>query len=208
MRKSNQLIRSSWGVQNPVMDIRRHKWNLLFLAAATMVAMVTVAYLWLYHDRGPTSEEFRVYSSLLDRFDADEHLRRNDLALLSHTLETPDTQSDGWIPAELLSDRSQPPSEFVSFCGYLCGQDFAKKNLVVWWLRPSTAEFAFSVVAEGNHSQMYTGQYEVAVTRVGFNTLRTRAVLEYTADCIMSVCAKSGSAYFVKEHGIWRVEHY
>ncbi len=71
------------------MNIRRHKWNLLSLAALAMVAMVTVAYLWLDYDRGPTSEEFRVYSSLLDRFAADEHLRRNDLALLSHTLELP-----------------------------------------------------------------------------------------------------------------------
>ena len=199
------MIRSSREGRNLPMEIRRHKWTLLFLflAAIAVVLMAAVVYLLRYSDRGPTSEEFRVYSALLDRLGADEHEGRSSLALVGRTLELSDPHPESWIPTELRSDRFQPPSDFVSFCGHLCGRDFVRKNLVVWWLRPNTTEFPFSTVKDSN-----TEQYEVAVTRVGFNFLRTRAVLSFAAGCIMSACGKSGDAFFVKQRGIWRLDHY
>lgn len=180
----------------------------LFLAAIAMVALVTVVYLWRYSGRGATSEEFWVYGALLNRFADDEHIRRNDVFLVRQTLELPDPEYPNWIPPELRSDRRQPPWEFVSFCGHVCGWDFVRKNLVVWTLTPNTADLGFSLVEEGNRSQIMTEQSDVAVTRVGFNVLRTRAVLSYASDCIMSACGKSGDAYLVKEHGVWRVDRY
>ena len=71
------------------MDIRRQKWALLFVAAIAVASMVTVVYLSRYSDRGPTSEEFRVYSALLDRVRADEHVDMAVLHLWDRRLNCP-----------------------------------------------------------------------------------------------------------------------
>jgi hypothetical protein len=184
------------------------------IAAVVLPGVVATAIAVAYFraDRGPTSEEFRVYSALLKRLASDRHQQANEVALATTTLELSDQHYDTWIPAELRSNRTHPPSDFVAFCGW-CGRDFVRKNLAVWRFNPSAAgTLGISVVEASESSPIPPIKRVVAVTRIGFNVWHNRAVLSYSADCrdspeIFAVCVELGQAYLRKKNGSWELDH-
>lgn len=188
---------------------------MLAVALISLVAVaVTGAYFWTYSDLGPSSGEFRVYSIFLTRLAADRHLQPNEVVLGHTTLQPSARQSVSWTPPELRPDSMQPPPNFLSFCGRRCGHDFVRKNLSAWQLKSNgPGEFGISI-GEVPKTTQTPKKYVVEVTRVGFNLWHTRAVLSYTADCndyspeFPTMCVEYGEAYFQKENGIWKVDHY
>jgi len=189
---------------------RRMRTVLVPVAIAVAALAVTVGLLMRHYDRGPTAEELRVYGVFLSRWAADRQLKRNDFALAPRTLQLEDPHYDKWVPAELRTDKTWPPPDFVGFCGEQCARDFVRKNLAVWQLRASVkVDFVLSAV-EPETLQPNV----VVVTRIGFNPWHTRAVLSFEGNCsdasseIPSVCLELGEAYLLRENGVWKVDRY
>jgi hypothetical protein len=194
-----------------------HRRTTIMLSVALIslvIVAITVAYFGAHSDRRPSSGEFQVYGVFLARLAADRHLGPNELVIAHTTLQLSARQYVSWIPPELRSDGMQPPSNFVSFCGQLCGHDFVGKNASAWQLKPSGPdEFGISIGEVPKAPQM-PRKYVVEATRVGFNLWHTRAVLLYTVDCndyspeFPTMCVEYGEAYLQKENGMWKVDHY
>ena len=175
----------------------------------------TVTYFWAYADRSPTSEEFRVYGVFLTYLEANRGSRPNKVALARATLRLSAPKFESSIPAALRSDEILPPSEFVNFCGDLCGRDFVRKNLAVWQLKPSAQrEFGISIVEASESSQMPRKTRVIQVTRVGFDLWRNRGVLIFSASCndysqeYPILCVEEGKVCLQKRNGTWIVSNY
>jgi hypothetical protein len=182
----------------------RHK-RIAIVVAVISVAVLTAMYFWRCSDHGPTSEEFRVYGAFLGRLAGDENLQQNNFALARMTLPLSDPQYDSWIPTELRSDKTHPPSEFAAFCGS-CAGNFVRKNVAAWRLEPGPHGAFGTLVAESSGPSKL---HIVSVTRVGFDLWHTRAVLWYSTSCSdRALCLQLGAAYLLKENGIWKVDRY
>ena len=113
---------------------------------------------------------------------------------------------------ELRTDKMTPPPDGVKFCGYLCGREFVKENLVDWRLN-STARHQVGFPIVGPSEGTPTRRRVVGVTRAGFNLWHTRAFLFFTADCNNYsrehpvMCVELGEAYFQKKNGVWWLDH-
>ena len=106
-----------------------HRFKILLLLVLLSVVAAAASLAYFRADRGPTTEEFRVYSAFLKHLAA-ETQQQNEFSVASKTLELADPQYDSWIPVELRSDRTRPSSDLVTFCG-LCGRDFVRKKSLV-----------------------------------------------------------------------------
>lgn len=160
----------------------------------------------------PTTDEYRVYSSLIHHLADDDLLAKKHLTVMNQTskltLPNYDLSAQPPIPAELritaIDDLSF--SDFKSFCGR-CAKDFAKKNLNSWALRP-TEELA---VVDATQQQMVGKNVaRITVSRVGFDFWHTRAVLAFEADCSDAekslMCLEIGKAFLKKENRHWTIE--
>ena len=183
---------------------------LLFVVAGA----ATIAY--LRADRGPTPEEFRVYSAFLKHLAAESQPQQAEFALASETLKLVDPDYDSWVPVALRSNRMRPSSDFVTFCGF-CGRDFVGKNLTIWRLNPNAlSKLGISVMDASESSRSHANRYVVTVTRVGFDLWHQRSVLSYSLDCSAAgtpehdavLCTQSGDVQLEKVSGKWQVKSY
>jgi hypothetical protein len=190
-----------------------HRLKILFMAVLSVIA-ATASIAYFRPDRGPTTEEFRVYSAFLKHLAAQGE--QDEFALASKTLELADPQYDSWIPVELRSDRTRPSSDFVTFCGF-CGRDFVGKNLAVWRFNPNVLnKLGISVMDASESSWTPTNGYVVNVTRVGFDLWHHRSVLSYSLDCSAGatpahdavLCMQLGNLQLEKVRGTWLVKSY
>lgn len=216
----NRLLRHLWRhphsqAHNPETDMHRRKTIMLsFALLSIVIAAVSVARFWTYSSCRPSSGEFQVYAVFLTRLAADRHLQPNELVIAHTTLQLSAPQSVSWTPLELRPNVMQPPPNFVSFCGQLCGHDFVGKNSSTWQLKPSGSDGFGISIGDVPKTPQTPKKHAVEVTRVGFNLWHTRAVLLYTADCndysmeFPTMCMEYGEAYLRKENGIWKVDHY
>ena len=162
--------------------------------------------------REPTTDEYRVYSSLVHHLADDDLLAKKQLTVINQTSKLtlpnydfsaqPPTPTEWKITA--IDDLSF--SDFKSFCGR-CAKDFIKKNLNSWSLRP-TAEL---LVVDATQPQIVEKNVaRITVSRVGFDLWHTRAVLAFEADCSDAekslMCLEIGKASLKKENGRWTVE--
>ena len=184
--------------------------------AVVIVAVVAVGaavgYRWSCSRSGPTHDEFRVYSTVLDRLAADRNLPRKLVAIERTTSKLEEHQVEKWVPAELRPEKGQPPSNFVKFCGTLCGYDYVWKNQQEWRLEPSAdVSFPFGVLRVSEPLQRTSSSgIVVRATRPGFDFWHHRAVLTYTFDCSVSgdasvICVDFGTAYLEETNGVWGV---
>jgi hypothetical protein len=192
-----------------------HRFKILSLLVLLSVVAAAASLAYFRADRGPTTEEFRVYSAFLKHLAA-ETQQQYEFSLASKTLELADPQYDSWIPVELRSDRTRPSSDLMTFCG-LCGRDFVRKNLAVWRLNPNALnKFGISVMDASESSWTPTNGYVVNVTRVGFDLWHHRSVLSYSLDCSGGatpgedavLCMQSGDVQLEKVRGTWLVKRY
>jgi hypothetical protein len=178
------------------------------------VGMASVVVYKLTVVREPTADEYRVYSSLINHLADDDLLARKRLRMINQTGKLslpnydllapyqPPTPSELKITA--IDDSSF--SDFRSFCGR-CAQDFVRKNLTSWLLRPT---HEFSLVDATRPQVAERNVALVTVSRVGFNVWHTRAVLTFEADCSDAekslMCLEIGKASLKQENGRWTVE--
>ncbi len=162
--------------------------------------------------RQPTTDEYRVYSSLIRHLADDSLLAKRQLTVVNRTskLTLPNYRltTRPPIPAELqitaIDDLSF--SDFKSFCGQ-CAKDFVRKNLNSWALRP-TAEL---LLVDAMQPQIVGNKLaRITVSRVGFDLWHTRAVLAFQVDCSdpeqSLMCLEIGKAWLKQENGRWTVE--
>ena len=189
--------------------------KILFVVVLFSVVAAAGSLAYFRADRGPTTEEFRVYRAFLKHL-ADENRQQHEFALASKTLKLVDPRYDSWVPLELRSDRMRPSSEDVTFCGF-CGRDFVRKNLAVWRLNPNAVnKLGISVMDVSESSWTPTNRYVVNVTRVGFDLWHHRSVLSYSLDCSAGaspghdavLCVQSGDVQLEMVRGTWLVKSY
>jgi hypothetical protein len=185
----------------------------------TIVAAMAslLAYLLIYTDHGPTSEEFQVYETFVTRLSADRGWRRNDMAVANRTSGLSTPQPESHVPFELRPyppDKRLPPQELVDFCGNFCGREFMRKNLTRWSLRPNAdASFDLAIVDADNHQRILSTQRVFLLSRVGFDLWHRRSVLTYSEDCsdssgeVPTMCVELGQAFLQKTNGTWHVDH-
>jgi hypothetical protein len=200
--------------------LRRPKTLAVILAILASAVGAFGTYSHLYIVRDPSSEEYQVYAALLRHLatHSDWDREPSELALIGTTAElsTPVYEyPDSWIPRKLRHNRTDPSSEFVSFCGAVCASDFVRKNLAVWQLKSDVlSRLGISIAVPNESSGAQPMERNIKVTRVGFNLWHNRAVLMFSADChtysqnVPIMCIELGEAYLRKENGVWKVDHY
>ncbi len=185
----------------------RYKKAAIVNVAIVATSLAATCYVWWYFDRGPTWEEFRVYDAFLSHIASDYGLRQTRLVLEATTLKLSNPHYDSWIPTELRADKTWPNPSFVSFCGRVCTDDFVRKNLVVWQLKPSPKTgTALRIV--GASETLEAEHCAISVTRVGFDLNCARAVLSYVERCDGYGGMMLGDAHLLREDGMWKVKSY
>lgn len=190
--------------------------TLAFGVVGAIVLTATWAYRRIYVDQfPPTRGEFSVYKVLLARLASDQGHQPEQITLARRTLHLSAPQLVSWIPAELRQNKMRAPSEFVSFCGALCGHDFELRNATTWQLKPDAgAGIGASMLEAPQAARRPSKGRVIEVSRVGFDLWRNRAVLIYTGNCdelsreSPLMCMEFGEAYLRKNHGAWVVDHY
>jgi hypothetical protein len=171
------------------------------LVLAGIVAALC-GYWWKFKDREPTPDEYAVYEAFRVRLSADIGWDSGSVRLAGKTTKLEQMRTDSLIPVALHPyppEKMAPPKEYVAFCGYLCGREFMKRNLTSWDL---------GVTGD----KLPSGK--LAVSRVGFDLLHRKAVMQYSFNCIGStrripvLCSQSGSVYLSKTDRQWRVDRY
>ena len=182
------------------------------IVLAVVALGAAVGYRWNCSRSGPTPDEFRVYSTVLDHLAADRNLPRKLVAIERTTSKLEEHQIENWVPTELRPDKGKPPSNFVKFCGTLCGYDFVWKNQQEWRLEPSAdVRFPFVVLRVSEALQRTSSSgIVVRTTRPGFDLWHRRAVLTYSFACPLSgddsfECVDLERAYLEKTTEGWRV---
>jgi hypothetical protein len=195
--------------------MRRDTQTTLVLVGISTVALIAFwTYRRTYADQNPTRDEFQIYSALLARLASDRGLRPTEMVLARTTLQLSAPVVVSWIPAELRQQKMRAPSEFVSFCGALCGHDFERKNATTWQLTPDTRAGLDAPVVEPIPAGQQPERRVIEVSRVGFDLWHRRAVLMYSANCtelspeFPRMCVELGQVYLRKKDGAWRVDHY
>jgi hypothetical protein len=165
----------------------------------------------LYAHTEVTEEEFQVYAAFM----AKRGWQPNEVALDHESAKLSAGEPDSSLPVELRSDPSDPPQEFVSFCGRLCGHDFIRKNSNQSLLNPSAdAHFPFEIVGSSGKPEMGIWKRAVTVSRVGFDFWQHHAVFVYSTDCEgplenpPAMCVEFGQAFLSKKNSTWQVDHW
>jgi hypothetical protein len=201
--------------------LRRSKIAVAASAVLVAAMAITVTYVWSARHRGPTSDEFLVYTAFLSQLSKDETLPLDHFALADTSFKLVPAAGENWIPAELKPyppDEAEASERFIDFCGAFCGRDFMTKNLHAWRLKPtSTPEFAFDIIpAPAESSSAGGGKRVVTVTRPGFDLWHHRAVFTYSFDCSAGatpaqdavMCVQFGQVLLERINGRWQVASY
>jgi len=161
---------------------------------------------------GPSQREYAVYSAFLHNLAADALFQRKRLAVMSRTstVGLPYYQGPPYSPPTpsglKIAAIDASFADFSDFCGS-CGKDFVRKNLNSWPLHQSSE---FLLVGAARPERPADNSSAVALSRVGFNLWRNRAVLTFTADCSdqasFLMCIAIGQAYLKIENGQWTVD--
>jgi hypothetical protein len=188
----------------------------ILIASVVLIAVAISAIRYLtYAVVAPASEDYEGYAAFVKSLSVQHGWQIKDIQLVSPTRTLILPTFESWVPAELQPHSPAEivaPDSLVQFCGNFCGQEFIRKNLTAWPLKPfATDQVRFSYSPK---TDLKAGDRAVSVTRIGFDLWHRRAVLEYSVDCsdssgrIPIMCVEFGDVSLQKISGRWAVKEF